>query len=88
METAGKTAVGLSSRAAEEVLEWRKQVDYSRDANAAKARKHPAISQDTDIIERRLNSREHIVNCGFGLVHRGHPSNLSYRGMGAGEVAA
>jgi hypothetical protein len=47
--------------------------------------KHSAITQDTDIAERRLNRCEHIANCGFGLVHRVRPSNLFHGGRGAGE---
>jgi hypothetical protein len=58
------------------VLEQRKPVEYRRGGNAVEARKHPTITQDTDIVEGRLDSREHFANCGFGLIHRGHPSNL------------
>src|SRR5580658_3883008 len=65
------------------VLEQRKSVEYRGGGNAVESGKHPAIIQDTDIVERRLNSREHIANCGFGLVHQRHPSNVFHRGRGA-----
>jgi hypothetical protein len=35
--------------------------------DAAKSGKHTAIIQDTDIVEGRLNSSEHIANCGSVL---------------------
>jgi hypothetical protein len=46
-------------------LEQRKPVEYRGGGNAIEAGKHPAIAEETDIVERRLNSREHIANCGF-----------------------
>src|SRR6202046_2213828 len=67
------------------VLEQRKPVEYRGGGNAVECGHHPAITQDTDIVERRLNSREHIANCGFGFVHRDQPSNLICLGRGAGE---
>src|ERR1700733_16246892 len=67
------------------VLEQRKPVEYRGGGYAVEAGQHPAITQDTDIVERRLNSREHIANCGFGFVHRDQPSNLFFLGRGAGE---
>ena len=70
------------------VLEQRKPVEYRVGGNAVESGKHPAITQDTDIVERRFNSREHIANCGFGLVHQRHPSNVFHRGRGAGEGTA
>src|ERR1700731_2886258 len=70
------------------VLEQRKPVEYRGGGNAVESGKHPAITQDTDIVEGRLNSREHIANCGFGLVHQCHPSNVFHRGRGAGEGTA
>ena len=63
----------------------RKPVEYRGGGNAVESGKHPAITQDTDIVERRLNNREHIANCGFGLVHQRHLSNVFHRGRGAGE---
>jgi hypothetical protein len=46
------------------VLEQRKPVEYRRGGNAVEAGKHPAITQDSDIVERRLNRREHVANWG------------------------
>src|ERR1700735_4742385 len=51
------------------VLEQRKSGEYRGGGNAVECGHHPAITQDTDIVERRFNRREHIANCGFGLVH-------------------
>ena len=67
------------------VLEECKPAEYRGGGNAVEAGQHPAITHDTDIVERRLNCREHIANCGFGFVHRDRPSNLFCLGWGAGE---
>src|ERR1700731_1486661 len=67
------------------VLEQRKPVEYRGGGNAVESGKHAAITQDTDIVERRLNSREHIANCGFGFVHRDRPSNSFSPWEGSGE---
>jgi hypothetical protein len=68
-----------------EILEQRKPVEYRGGGDATESGKYTAIIQDTDIVEGRLNSREHIANCGFGLVHRHYPSNVFHRRRGAGK---
>jgi hypothetical protein len=59
----------------------------SKPPDAIEAGKHPPIAQDTDVIVRRLY-REHFANCGFGSIHRRHPSDVFYRRRGAGEEPA
>src|ERR1700722_2626353 len=43
------------------------------------------MTQDTEIIERRLDSLGHFANCGFGFIHRRYPSDVFYRTRSAGE---
>src|SRR5260370_29736960 len=57
-------AVGIA------VLEQRKPVEDRRGRDAVESRKHSTLTQDTDIVERSLDSSEHDANSGFGLVHR------------------
>src|SRR5882757_5192713 len=57
-------AVGIA------VLEQRKPVEDRRGRDAVESRKHSMLTQDTDIVERRLNSSENDAYSGFGLVHR------------------
>jgi hypothetical protein len=60
-------AVGIA------VLEQRKPFEDCRGRNAVESRKHPSITQDTDIVEWCLDRSEQIANCGFGSIHRRHP---------------
>src|SRR5258707_337896 len=46
-------AVGIA------VLEQRKPVEDRRGGDAIESRKHSTLTQDTDIVERRLDSSEH-----------------------------
>jgi hypothetical protein len=39
--------------------------------DAVEFRKHSTLTQDTDIVERSLDSSEHYANSGLGLVHLG-----------------
>src|SRR5438270_3907726 len=49
------------------VLEERKPFEDRRGRNAVESRKHPPVTQDTDIVEWCLNGSKHDANCGFGL---------------------
>ena len=60
-------AVGIA------VLEQRKPFEDRRGRNAVESRKHPPVTQDTDIVEGCLTRREQIANCGFCSIHRRHP---------------
>ena len=67
------------------VLEQRKPVEDRRGRDAIESRKHSTFTQNTDIVEWRLDSSEHDANSGFGLVHRCLlPEGLSL-GRGAGR---
>jgi hypothetical protein len=52
------------------VLELRKPVEDRGDRNAVESRKHSTLTQNTDIVERRLDSSEHDANSGARLIHR------------------
>ena len=64
------------------VLEQRKPGEDRRGRDAVESRKHSTLTQDTDIVERNLDSSEHDANSGFGLVHR----SLLPDGFGLGGV--
>jgi hypothetical protein len=67
------------------VLEQRKPVEDRRGRDAVESRKHTAFTQDTDIVERGLDSSEHEANSGFGLVHQCLLPDAFWLGRGVGE---
>src|SRR5260370_6351618 len=83
----GRTDIDMGA-ASVAILEQRKPVEHRRGGDAVETGKHTPFTQYTDIVERCLNCCEHIANCGFGLVHQRHPSNVFHRGRGAGEGTA
>ena len=44
------------------IFEQRQPVEHRRGGDAVEAGKHSTITQDADIVERRLDSREHFAN--------------------------
>jgi hypothetical protein len=52
------------------VLEQRERVEYRDGGNAVKSGSIPRSHSGHRY--RRINGREHIANCGFGLVHQRH----------------
>ena len=67
------------------VLEQRKPVEDRRGRDAVESREHATLAQDTNIVERRLDSSEHDANSGFGLVHRCLLPDAFWLKEGAGE---
>ena len=48
------------------MLEQTKPVGDRRGQHAVASGKHSTFAQDTNIVERSLNSCEHVTNCGSG----------------------
>ncbi len=72
-------AVGIA------VPEQRKPFEDRRGRDAVESRKHSTLTEDTDIVERCLDSSEHDANSGFGLVHRCLLPDAFWLGRGAGR---
>jgi hypothetical protein len=54
------------------VLEQRKPVEYRRGGNAVKTRKHPAITQDTDIVDPSMRKAVERFSVMYHLQRRDH----------------